>query len=259
MRRLGAMAAVAAVALTLTACGGKDVPSADHPTTNVKASQAPAGASGGSASPAIPSNAPTVDPGHYCDGQAPFTGEAADHWGADNVKQAYCFMVAYTLDESSWVTNLMQKPADGSARKPVEFSFVKQYMTSRMQTSWDDLVNKDLAGDEDSFNLVQAMTFYNLTGDGIAFPDRPDLVVNKSFSPAETWVDNLGPDGSDRLAMKFTVSGSVRLLQNNKPVLLPMEKTVTYFLVPTGQTDLPWVMDGFQGTYKTSALQPDNG
>lgn len=207
---------------------------------------------------AAPPVAPEVDPTDYCasQGSEPFTGQAADHWGADNVMQAYCDMVNFTLVESSWVESLMRKPADGRVREAIEFSFVKQWMTPGMQAAWDADVQQALAGDEEALSKVQAMTFHNLTGEGIELPDRPDLVTNQSFSPAETWTDNLGPDGADRLAIKFTVSADVRLVQGGKSVVLPMEKTVTYFLVPADQDEPPWLIDGFSGTFRTLEIHP---
>jgi hypothetical protein len=258
IRRIGIAAMVTAALIGLSGCGGDD----PLPTTNAPISTA--GTSGGGASasgPAIPSDAPVVETGEdgstdYCANQTPFAGPVADQWGADNVMQAYCEMVAFTLDDSSWINSLLVKPS--KPRDAVEFSSVKKYMTTNAQASWDALVARYLSGDvkdaTDAANQMYNLQFFDLEGDGMVFTQSDGLVNNKAFSPATLGTDSLGPDGADRLNMTFTVSADVALTYNGKPGTLPMSKTVTYSLVPTGQADIPWVIDGVTGNWHTDPV-----
>jgi hypothetical protein len=262
IRSVGIVTMVTAALIGLSGCSSNDkVPSADNPVTNVEVTPVPQATQGGKTTgnePVIPSNAPEAPVANsdgaidYCAGQAPFTGDVADQFGADNVMAAYCEMVGFTLDQSTWVNNLLAPLPDGQKRQLVEYSFVKDYMTDRQQQEWDATVQKAIDGDKASSDRVFLLIFNDITGEGLTFPDRPDLVTNKKWSPAVLGSDTAGPDGADRLTMEFTVSADVNVLVNNEPKVINMSKDITYALVPTGLTDRPWAIDGFTATWKTN-------
>lgn len=253
IRRLGVATLATALLLGLAACGSDDdVPSAGHPKTDIDLTQAdPSGAS-------VPSNVPeagakadgSVD---WCVGQDPFTGPAADQFGADNVMTAYCEMVEFTMT-NAWVPTLMRED-DPQA---VEFSFMNDYMTANMQDSWAAVVQKALAGDDTADQQVQGLTVYGLVGEGVSFPEDDSLVRNQAAGSAALTLDKEGPNGDYRLGMTFTASADFRILKNGEPMLVPFTKDITYYLVPNGDATRPWLIDGSQAVYRVGEMRADD-
>lgn len=264
MRRLGTTLAAVAAVVTLAGCGGGNVPSAGHPLTHVKTTQAngAAATSGPAALPTAGLSTATVDANgnvNYCVDQKPFSGPVVDAWGGSaNVMQAYCEMVKFTL-ENSWVGSLVKPPAPGKTRDVVEFSFVKQYMTSDLQDKWDAVVKKALAGDKASEDTVNLLTMYDDGKDEtVTVQNRPDYVTNLAAGPATLDSDKRGPSGNpDRLVIKFTASADLHVLIGGKRNVVTVTKNISYALIPTGQKDIPWVIDDFTGQFSNSAAQPE--
>ncbi|NAZ84630.1 hypothetical protein [Kineococcus indalonis] len=191
----------------------------------------------------------------YCAGQTtPFTGEAADVFGADNVMTAYCDMVTMTLDDSTFVNSLLPYEPN---RQVADFSFVKKYMTATLAESWDTAVAQALGGDKDAIATVSTLTFYNVRfpEEGLNVPKDTASVLNKSFNPAVTEVDRSQADGEPRLYMTFDVSATILLQKpDGTPAFLPVSKTIHYNLLPDGNADIPWRIDGFTGDYRFSPV-----
>ncbi|MGY2082026.1 hypothetical protein [Modestobacter sp. SYSU DS0657] len=263
VRRIGVAALAVGMLVGLAACGGGDpqaasVTSATESASPTAASTAQAAASSPSASPANATiDAPSIPIGgaansaaDYCRGQAPAHGPVADQFGADMVMVAYCELVTFTLDESSFINSLLV-PKDGEAALNVtDFALVKPYMTPRMQTAWDQSVAAALGGDEERQSSVNALTFYAINGEGWEFSDTPTLVGAKRWGPAHLDSDNNGPDGEARLNLRFQVSAEIRATLDGAPKTVPVNKTMSYWLVPTGQSDIPWAIDAYQGSFK---------
>ncbi|NEK96581.1 hypothetical protein GCU67_20780 [Modestobacter muralis] len=245
----------------LSGCSGQsDATVGAAPASSAAPTSSAAPASTTTGAPAIPSSGlptastradGTVD---YCVDQAPATGPTADQFGAANVEAAYCEMVTFTLDESSFITSLLVPRRDGTPRQLNEFSSVKRYMTPTVQKLWDEQVTAALNGDEEALKNVNSVTFYDFEGEGIAVTAEPGLVTNKKAGPASL-SSGTGPDGAAQLVMSFAVEADLRITRDGQPTVLHAEKEITYRLVPTGPADLPWLIDGFQGTFKTTFVE----
>jgi hypothetical protein len=229
--------------------------------------------------PATPSATPSIEPGtvpsnlpdiafdksgkpDYCKTQTkPFGGEAAEVFGADNVMAAYCQMVGFTLDASSFVPSMLRGPEDGKFT-PIMFSSVKEYMTPKTAAAWDARVKAYLSGGAKDEGAVQTLMFHNIHNErsGLHVLTREEaggrpVVIGKSFSPGSAGVTTY--DGREHLEMTFTVRASIRVQKNGVEGTMPVTKTITYWLLPTGRDTKPWVIDGYDGTYKDDGFHAD--
>lgn len=240
-----------------------NTPRAGRPVTNVPVT--PSTVPSAEPGTVIPSNVPdiAVDKSgkpDYCKTQKkPFGGESAKTFGADNVMAAYCQMVGFTLDESAFFPSMLRGPEDGKFT-PIMFSSVKEYMTPRAAVSWDAEVKAYLAGDAKKEPDIQMIMFHNLNFKGIRVLTREEaqgrpIVIRKSFSPGAA--EAVTYDGREHLGMTFTVRASVRAKKDGKEGTVPVTKTITYWLLPTGMDTKPWVIDSYEGTFKDEGFKPD--
>lgn len=194
--------------------------------------------------------APTITPdanGQYewCDPaeQKPFTGEAAEKFGAEKVMDAYCTMVQMQMDYS-FDSNLWRK-TDGFTAQ--EFSPVRESLTQTARKDWDAQVAKVVAGtapgDTNGINGLMTADFIG----GSAYTLAQPAVFNRRFSAAQSWVDNANPS-LPRLGLKFSVGADVALVRtsDDKAMAYPWDKTVTYWLTPGRKGgERQWYIDGF--------------
>lgn len=244
----------AALILSVSACSGGDAKSGALPTK---------GAASVSATPTVkptPSAtrnpvAPTADNplGIDWSKQPPFTGPAADKFGAANVMAAYRQAVTFSLQEG--YSNLMAKGYDA---RPVEFSFVKPYLTTAAQKEWDDDVKAALARDEDAGGAVYVLTTWHAAGnqDVYKFRDGQQLLtLGRSFSAGTASLQTV--DAKEYLVLDFIVSRDIRFMKDGKAVLFPLEKDITYRMTPNGLKDIPWLIDAYNITPTPGLPRPD--
>lgn len=186
---------------------------------------------------------------NWCEGvkESDFTGSAVETFGAKAVKDAYCLMLTFTLDESTWIGSLLTEPEGGY--KPEMFSFVKPYMTPAMQKIWDEAIKDALNGDSEEASGVRGMTFFDFrTGPYELFMNG--MVLNKRADLKELYAWK-NQDGNDRLVMTLDVSGDLvlRSKDDGKLYLLPTKKTINYSLAENGLKELPWLIDGFDSKW----------
>lgn len=177
--------------------------------------------------------------------QAPFTGPAADKFGADNVMTAYKYLVTFTLDYG--FTETLMRPKD--KYQPIEFSFIKPFMAAKAQADWDASVNAALAGDAAQITNVNVMTLWNVNVPGYTLTKtRP--VRNQKWSPANTLVDG------NRLVVRFKVSADIVFDKGGKEYVSTVTKDMTFWVIPNGDPEVPWLIDGWQGSYNSSGFKP---
>ena len=252
LRRLGGLTVAAALMVSLSACSN-DKPETFRTPTATGAPSASGTASGtATGSPtatATPEPTTIVDPDtnqpDYCKSVKDFkefTGAAADTFGAENVKSAYCFAGNFALNQG--FTNLMDVK---KGRAPVEFSFVKDYVTPSLYADWQGNVKKALKGDETGSMNVNGLTGYGMESAELKFDKDAPRVSNPNVSQAATSVDTAS--GSPRLAMRFTVTADViyRRTSDGKLVAFPYTKDTTFWMVPNGDKSKPWLIDGYEG------------
>jgi len=248
-RKAASIAIAASLALSVAACAGGDtkpgaVPAKGtasvSPTPTVKPTPSPTSMPG--------SVTPTADNPLGIDwakqSTHPFTGEAADTFGAANVMTAYRHAVTFSLQEG--YTDLMAK---GYEVRPIELSFVKPYLTTAAQEEWDASVKtalanpKNAAGNQAYRDVSTLTSWYLMYGQKVySFrAGHEPYTLDRSFSSAQGSVEGSADDPS--LVLHFTVSRNLRVMKGGKAVLLPFNKDITYWMVPNGLKETPWLID----------------
>lgn len=242
--RIGSVLAVTAL-LALTGCSGDDKTpdTASTPSGSSSATDSP------TSTPTTPAPTVTNGPdGRYetCDARTtPFTGAAADTFGADKVMNAYCTYAQISV-EQTFLDNLMRSAPEDLTY--ADFQFWEQYMTADALASWKASVKKSLTNDsasEEADASVLALTYYDVFP-GSEYSFTEDVAVrNRKFSLAKIAVDTAQSEA--RLALTFTVSGDFNVVKDgtDEAYLYPTSKDITYYLVPTEDPDRLWLIDGW--------------
>lgn len=255
------VAATAVVALlALSGCSGdKSDATVPSPKPSATATNSPVEDPTESAT-AKPSSVPTptisADPEtgkfDWCnpEEQEPFTGEAADKFGAEKVMDAYCSMVEMQM-EQSFVDSLLRKDKGFSER---DFAAVRNHLAQNARDVWDKNVAAIVAGratDQQAAN-VRGLVNYNFTGDSGYTLDVP-AVFNQRFTPAQAWI--AASEGRPKLALRFTVGADVALVRDSdeKEMAFAYDKTITYWLVENVKGDA-WYIDGI--AYERAESKP---
>lgn len=254
--RLCAVALATAVGLTLSSCS-KDDTTATPPATTASETTATAEPTESAPVPVVtPSTDPETNEVEYCDRDTEdaFTGPAADEFGAENVLDAYCEMVAFSFQQG--FTTLM-RPVEG--RTVLDYSFVKPFLTDAGAQKWDELVAQYLAGDEAQRDAIFSLTAHDIGGlsDGYVIPESGPQIVGGSFSAADTKVDTR--ESTPRLEMTFDLYTNIVVtkpgLDESDLYVIPFAKRVRYTLVPTGKDDVPWAIDAWSSTYTSEPTE----
>ncbi|WP_432502147.1 hypothetical protein [Kineococcus arenarius] len=244
LRRTGAVLATgSALALGLTACGGDDA--------------------AGSVAEAVAQGAATVGLDD-CREEAPVDPEAAGVFGADEVRDAYCAAVAFTLD-TSFVPGLAHRDA-GSRHEPGEFAFAAEHMTPGAAAEWSELVDAALATDsEDDDDDVKIITLFDVyfdsgVADGwVTTPAGGPAAVDVVVTPGHTAVQP-GTVAGTLLEVSLTLTANLLVAEADDTVVYaPTAKEITYWMAPGAEPSDPWLVSGWQGEFstgETSATHP---
>lgn len=245
---LGVVLATAAAAtlLTLSACGSSGDTPGRPGGAAVTDEPSPTAATAPGASKQIANSQTTDCPGK----QKPFTGEAADKFGPDQVRAGYCEMVKLAM-EQSFVPDLLRKRSGFS---PAEFSIPAQYMLPGTRRDWEKQVAALVANPRDVKNLTAPWTFimagfrYGDPFDFYPASSRYPAVLNQSFSPARTWVTTV--DGNRALGMEFSVSADLVLTDGHAPYLFHVVKTLPLVLEENrASSDKPWLIAEYHSKF----------
>ena len=240
IRKISAAAILLGVALSVTACGS------DAPTsTNVPIAAQPSASAIPTTATPIASTAPanattpkTLLPDVLGNDRLPFTGEAADHFGAANVMAAYKEMAALT-QIYTFTGSLMKS----HKYLPVEFTFMDDFLTPELRKSWNASVVTALAGSTKDIAEINALTAFNITAtENVEFDSRPTR--NAATSAATTWVDT--QTATPRLGMQFTATWDFVIIQDGKRFTGKGKRVLTFALVPSGIPSNPWLIDSYR-------------
>ena len=258
VHKAATMVIAATLTLSVAACSGSSGP----PPPSAKTTTSIVSKSPNQTATAAPTSAgetlhPTADNplGINWSKQAPFTGAVADQFGADNIMNAYQEAVTFSLVQG--YTNLM---AEGYEAKPIEFSFVGPYLTTSAQHLWATQVLAALSNPKDvkAFANVFSLTTWNAVNgqDTYKFRNRQVLyTLGMDFSPAKTSLETVG--ANKYLVLQFTVSRNLRVMNGSKALLLPMKKDITYWMIPNGLKDRPWLITKWTITWAPGTTTPD--
>jgi hypothetical protein len=232
-RKVAAVVLAGSLATGLGACGTTD-DSARDATPDRPAATAPA-------SPSAPST--LTDPAMVEPGA--FTGEPVEVFGRDRVNAGYA-AAAHFAEDGFNPALLAGAPRAG------EFEPLTGRMTPSAADDYRGTVQRALAGDTEAGSTLMTAATYDVRGEGFTLATHGPLVTNHSISGPRVAVDRT--TGADRLQVTLHHHGDLRGTLNGAPIHVPMDKDVTYWLVPTNEG---WLVDGWQGTWTISEPRPE--
>ena len=241
------------VVLALTGCSAADSSASTSRTTAPTATAStPTPPPTSSSSTRAPAVVPTADPSGSL---APFTGEAADHFGADNVMAAYKFSTKFML-QSTFDGTLISL----TQPRQVDFSTVEQGLTPGAKTSFRALTAL-LESKTENLTPQQASDLVALTTWGVnTFPGytlRNPGYRNIGFGAARAEVSK-APGRQDELVLRFPVTGTFLLTDSaGKPAVVDYKKDVDLSLAESRNPAQPWLIDGWRGTRSVDGPKPD--
>lgn len=195
------------------------------------------------------------------DKMTPFTGAAAAKFGADEVMDAYCEMADFFyLNSVTGVT------APRDAYKPIELSFVKDWLAPAAKRDWDKKVADDLADLTDGDNAINSLIYFNLRSIedlGYTFPTDPKapMMVSGGVGLAQTDVATL-PDGRDALDLDFTVANNLVIEKGGKLWVISIDRTVSLRLSQADDSVADphsWLIEGWKTDWQSTVPEPLKG
>ena len=207
------------------------------------AAEGPAGdvsAQRSAASPTRSSDQPGDEPLACVAGARPFSGAAADRFGADGVMAAYCSVAELSL-ETAFGDLLVPGP-----RGVGEFGLVEPWLSERGRREWSHAVRGALDGDASAARRVDALALHSVEGvpDGFQLADDPPPAFGTAVGPGEAGVRG------DRLHLRFDVTTGIVLERagdhEGQHLLWPWTKRVRFVLSPTADG---WLVDDWSATW----------
>ena len=254
-----AVAVASAAALSVTACGTTTPTVPSKTTTPTVAATATAADPTPGATANVKTTAPVTaeNPlGFNWATLAPFTGPAVDKFGAASVMSAYRHAVEFSLMQG--YTDLMAKGYDV---KPSGFTFVDPYLSASAQKLWATQVLAALTNHKDTkapYNVASLTTWDIFSGqDSYTFRKGQVKYVDGTytFSPGTASLATVA--GQEQLVLRFTVGRTLRAMEGGKAVLLPLNRDVSYQMVPNGLVDRPWLIDSWHAKWALGKATPD--
>lgn len=187
----------------------------------------------------------------------PFTGPAADHFGATAVLDAYCETAGFLHGRA--ITTLTDPAQADLSTAHADLSFVSEHLTVRADQDWNKATT---AGDTDTINTL---TYYRLPvgrlGYAFALPGPTSLDGDVSSARADTVVRD---DGSTALALWFTVTNHVSLVKTDAPTAepthqMPLVRDVALYLSPNPDKtdhDHDWLIASWTTEWRTEPVRP---
>ena len=179
--------------------------------------------------------------------QDPFTGKAAEKFGAKDVMAAYCEIGNFALNEG--FTDIMETK---QTHRPVEFAFVKPWLTPDAQKSFDAQVAGAIKHQKAPYESLNAWMGLDMEGGGYSFSPKYPRATHQAVKPALAWVDG------ERLALRITTTADLVVVRDSDGTVgtAPISRTIDYALIRNGTEDKPWLIDGWNGKWKHEAWSP---
>jgi len=200
-----------------------------------------------------PSEAPADDPLPCVPGAEPFTGPAADQFGAERVMAAYCMLAEQVeRQERTSLTRLVP------AQQVKDVVALRRLLTPHAAAGWAGLARARAAGDPRATVRINGLTLHDVreAPPGYVGADDGPYVFGTQVGAATAAVV---PDGS-ALELTFTMRTGVVLEErgdaSGRHSLLPVTRGATYVLVPDGDG---WLIDDWEATFEHGAPQLVSG
>lgn len=184
-------------------------------------------------------------------GVAPFTGAAADRFGAEAVMAAYC-EVAELSRQTAFTALLVPGP-----HRAKDFALVRPWLSSAGRRSWDAAVQRTLATREAKAEaLVDALTLHDVSRvpPGYALADDPPPAFGTTVGPAKAKVRG------SVLELALEVSTGLVLErrgeENGSHSLWPWTKRLVVTMVPQGDR---WLVEEWRAAWSQGAVRLASG
>lgn len=203
-----------------------------------------------------------LQPERYVD--PPAVSEAADAAYGEQAKEVYEQVADFLLEHST--DEELVHPAHGIPTEAELVDDVVPRMTPEAAAAWRDLVVADLAGDADARDAVRLLRFHTWESD-VSAPRVGDIVRSQWVTDGTVDVVN-GPEGATATADPSSTTGDpvrpelevslthgalLRLVAEDVPIDVELERPLTLTLVPDGQE---WLIASFEGTLEVFSDLP---
>jgi hypothetical protein len=232
----------ASTLMVLTACAGDDL---DGPAEDAEVTQAD-----GTAAPTTPAVEDRIQDASIAPGD--FSGEALAVFGREQVHAGYEEMSQFA-NEVTFDADLL--PAENPAA--ADFEAVAARMTPRAAADLQNQVARARDGDAEAVEALEGISFWGLAGEGVSYHTDGPIVINHTISNPRVEVDH--STGAPRLGVTFDQAAQARILSDGEPTIVPMSKTITYWLVPSSSGERTWDIDGTRSSWRTEQWVPDTG
>ena len=184
-------------------------------------------------------------------GVEPFTGPAADRFGADAVMTAYCGVAELSL-ETAFTSLLVPGP-----HRAKDFALVRSSLSSPARRKWDAAVQETLAtGGPKAEAVVDALTLHDVrrVPAGYVLADDPPPAFGTAVGPADAAVRG------SRLELTLDVGTGLVLErrgdENGSHSLWPWTKRLTVTVVLRGDQ---WLVDDWSATWSRGQVRLASG
>ena len=265
VRKLGLMIAVVSL-MGVTGCSSNTHSVSEPVSPSPKTSTSPSlssstvspSPSGVSSYPVMKANQKTGFVDVCANPQTPFTGPAADQFGATAVMDAYCTWADRILNDG-FNQNLMRQHTGFTVN---QFASWTNDMTSREQKDWNTHITQIVHNNIHAGPIVWGLTYYNVfgaPGEEYQFASPTQSVLHNEVTPAAATLSTDPATGAPELVLKFAVNTDFLVAKTSAPktrISLGLYKMLTLHLDHAGPTTNPWLLNSFtvqwrQGLPKT--------
>ena len=191
--------------------------------------------------PTPTASTPAVDEPLPCvPGTEPFTGPAADEFGAEGVMAAYCMLADLAFEQEK--TSLALPVPE---QKPRDLDSVRALLSQEAAKRWPALVRARAQGA--STSEIDGLTLHDVrrVPAGYQRADDGPYVFGTTIGPATAAVQG------EALRLTFTLDTGLVLEErgddSGRHSLLPVTRTGSYVLVPDGDG---WLIDDWEATFE---------
>ena len=186
-------------------------------------------------------------------GHGPFTGPAADEFGAEKVMAAYC-----TLAELAWEQEDTSLALPIPQQRASDVRGLSEVLTPAARRGWELLVQARRAGDREASRRVNGLTLHDVTELPQGYADSPTGpdVFGTEVGPATAKLAR----GGAALSLTFTLDTALVLEEKGSRTgrhsLLPVSRRATYVLVPDGDS---WLVDEWRARFSHGPVRLVSG
>ncbi len=189
-----------------------------------------------------------VTPAVYVE-QAEVEPSAVALFGQESVDQAVAEITSFAVTEAFPPALLDPEQRDFTREELIGEGIVDR-LTVEAAEGWEALVDAALEGDSDARDGVRALRFYDVDEQWTLPVDEP-VVVSQQITELYVDVDDTAGPGQELLSISFDHDATLAFREEDRPVDLGIEKSVTFWLTPAAAEErFSWSIASFEGEYE---------